>query len=154
MTGLTKFTEAERQDDRWRLREALILQYVERSMVHELNQLVFLQDVAAAQYVAGNDTFSYYHKRAGNLYKLIAGKLQTYMDYGSADADVAQNWLANAKNLWAQVWGDPDDPEKWWNKGEVPEAWKESMTDDERDESGRVGGSAVGRLTARGREGS
>lgn len=152
MLGLAKFTEDERQDDRWRLREALILQHVERSMVRELNQMLFFQDVAAAQYVAGDDTFSYYHKSASNLYKLIAGKLQTYMDYGDMQETSALGFLKTAKQLWAEAWGDPDDPEAWWNKGEMPTAWKEGVIDDEGNDSGRTGGSAVSRLTTRSTE--
>jgi len=76
--GLLTFRESERKDDRWKLREELIMSEVERDVLLGLHSMLHAEDVGAAQYVAGNDVFRYYHERAKKQYASFADLAQPY----------------------------------------------------------------------------
>jgi hypothetical protein len=102
---LTKFAEDERQDDRWRLREELILSEVERDILGEFHRALHLQEALSAQYAAGSEIHNYYYERATKQYHAYANLMLPY------DKHEPTQSVQSLVNLWKQVYGDPDNPE-------------------------------------------
>ncbi|GAG25128.1 unnamed protein product, partial [marine sediment metagenome] len=99
------FSEVERQDERWRIREELLLAEVEREALGDMHRMLHRQETAAAQYEAGSDVFRYYYDRARQQYDAFVKLFLPYMKV------VSTKDLESLAALWKQVFGDPDDPE-------------------------------------------
>jgi len=106
MRGLLKFTEDEQKNDRWRLREAIVMSEVERDIVVQLDTMVHMSESAAAQYVDTN-VFKHHHDKATNVYHKVRATLQPYR-YAVEMSGDTMNALEQA---WIDAYGDPDGPE-------------------------------------------
>jgi len=106
--GLLTFKAIDRRDDRWKLREELILSELERDILLGIHRMLHAEDVAAAQYIAGNDVFRYYHERAKKQYASVASLEQPYdkRDYQFSDE---KSTIDRMIDVWKQEFGDPDD---------------------------------------------
>jgi len=99
--GLLKFTADERSDDRWRLKESIILSEVERDAVVQLNTMVHTAESAAAQYVS-SDVFRHHHDKAVKVYGKVRHLLQPYA-HKSTGANAA-----SLRDMWIKAFGDPN----------------------------------------------
>jgi hypothetical protein len=105
MRGLLKFSADERGDDRWRLREAIILSEVERDSVVKLDMMVHVAESAAAQYVDSN-VFKHHHDKATTVFHKVRAMLQPYK-YSAA---LSENLMDSLTQAWINEFGDPDGP--------------------------------------------
>jgi len=106
--GLVTFTEEEKQDDRWKLREALMLGEVERDALISLHSMLHQQESAAAQYSGGNDIFKHYRDRAREQYVHFA---KLALPYERHDNNLPQAGMDKLAEAWKELYGDPNDPE-------------------------------------------
>ena len=102
--GLLKFTSEERREERWRLREEILLGEVERDVTCELRRLLHNAEVSAAQYSAGGNVFSAHYKNAVVQYESYVKAVMPYKNVqGSCDTTALVD-------LWSAVYGDMHDP--------------------------------------------
>jgi len=105
---MLSFDSASRSDERWRLREALLLEILEREHLTSLHGLLHASEAAAAQYTnpAG---FRHHTAAAERQYRQIAKLLCPYMrvDEQSAVNGSTVNRLMQA---WEAAYGQMDDP--------------------------------------------
>jgi len=106
--GLVSLNEAERSDDRWKLREAVLLSEVEREALMQMHAMVHLEECSAAQYSGGNDIFKYYRDQAREQY---AGFVKLAMPYSKVASGIAKSTMDTLADLWKETFGDPNDPE-------------------------------------------
>jgi len=104
--GLLSFNKEERGDDRWRLREAIILSEVERDTVVRLDTMVHAAESAAAQYVDSN-VFKHHHDKAVSVYHKVRAMLQPY----KYAMEMERGTEETLRQTWIDAFGDPDGPE-------------------------------------------
>jgi hypothetical protein len=101
------FAKDEREDDRWRLREELLLGEVERDTLAKLHEMVHLAEISAAQYVSQN-VFDHHYKAANKQYHAFC---RLAYPYGTDEASVDERTIEALAELWRAEFGDPDSPE-------------------------------------------
>jgi len=105
--GLLQFDSKSRQDDRWKLKEALVLEVVERDNLAKLHELLHLSEVTAVG-SAGGPNSKHHMDAADKQYKRIVELLCPYMDTSSTNSVCSEELLLSA---WEEVYGKMDDPE-------------------------------------------
>lgn len=103
--GLLDFHRSHRLDERWRLKEELILGEVERDISAKLHEIIHLAEACAAQYVSAS-VFEHHYKRAAAEYDVIRGLLRPYVTAASVRKDAAKY-----REIWEDAFGSLDDPE-------------------------------------------
>jgi hypothetical protein len=102
---LLHFTADERQEERWKLREELLLAEVERDIQVDLQQTLHLENVSAAQYSGGNDIFEYYWGKARERFIRYSNLVLPYSKHSTVST------AQTLREAWTAAWGDPNDPE-------------------------------------------
>jgi len=105
--GLVSFDSAERSDDRWQLREEILLSEVERSLLAKLHEMVHLAESSAAQYIS-QSAFDHHYGAAKKQYQAFS---KLMYPFGTDNAALGQNTIEALTKLWVQEFGDPDSPE-------------------------------------------
>lgn len=105
--GLVTFKSDEREDDRWKLREELLLSEVERDVLAKLHEVVHLAEVSAAQYVS-QEVFEHHYRAANKQYHSFS--VLTY-PFATDDKPIDQQTITALTDLWIKEFGDPDSPE-------------------------------------------
>jgi hypothetical protein len=96
-TGFLTFKRADRQEERWKLKEEILLGELERDYLVDLNGMLHAEDVAAAQHVAGDEVFSYYHNQAKERYNQTRGLIRPYSSAKKEEESLAkQGWVQRA----------------------------------------------------------
>jgi hypothetical protein len=104
--GVIDFASSHRSDDRWKLREALVLSEVERKELVELERMLHDEDVHAAQYIAGNSVFQYYWEQAQQRFNTTKRLRTPYLKQAQQQDDPDR-----VAKLWSDAFGDPNDPD-------------------------------------------
>ena len=102
--GLVTFAEEERQEERWRLREEILLSEVEREVLAKLHEVVHLAESSAAQYVS-QSTFDHHYTAAKKQYHALS---RLVYPFGTDERPIDQQTVDSLKALWVQEFGDPD----------------------------------------------
>ena len=103
--GLVRFTEDERRDVRWRLREEILLAEVERELLAKLHEVVHLAESSAAQYVS-QSVFDHHYDAAKQQYHSFS---QLMYPFGTDDRPIDKAVFDTLSELWVREFGDPDD---------------------------------------------
>lgn len=99
-----EFNETERQDDRWQLREEVLIAEVERESLAKLHELLHTAESSMAQYVE-QKIFDHHYKEAQKQYHHVARLLYPYgTDTKAADERI----LDTLEKVWLAEYGDPN----------------------------------------------
>ena len=100
---LIGFTEADRQDDRWKLREELIFSQLEHDARLRLRLALHLEAAIGAQHPAPNVS-EHYRERVREHYQEL---IHLLMSYDISSTRLRQSLIED----WKRIFGDPEDPE-------------------------------------------
>ena len=101
------FIGDEQEDDRWQLREEILLGEVERDTLAKLHEMVHLAETSAAQYVT-QAVFEHHYKAANKQYHAFC---QLVYPYGTDEKSLDEKTIEELTELWCKEFGDPDSPE-------------------------------------------
>lgn len=101
------FRKDEQEDDRWRLREEILLAEVERDNLTKLHDMLHTAESAAAQYVE-QQIFDHHYKAAQKQYQAVSLLL---LPYKTDEKPIDQQVIENLDELWRAEFGDPDGPD-------------------------------------------
>lgn len=106
--GILRFDSESRSDERWRLREALLLEILERENLTSLRKLLHASEIAAAQYTnpAG---FKHHTAAAERQYRHITKLLCPYMQ--TKGDSVPETTVDRLMHAWEAEFGSMADPE-------------------------------------------
>lgn len=104
--GLLNFSHLEQEDDRWRLREEILLAEVEREALAKLHEMIHLAEVSAAQYTEHN-TFEPHYKAAQKQYHAYS---KLMYPFGTDDRSIDKKLVDDLTSMWVNAFGDPDGP--------------------------------------------
>ena len=107
--GALTCSQDEHEDSRWRVREQLILEELDRSILVTLYDKLHRASCAAAQYDAG--TFEYHKEYADQHYNNMCRYLRPYVPVEVEDKQNTEELMAGYKSVWEQTFGDMDNPE-------------------------------------------
>lgn len=97
-----------RLDDRWRLKEAIVLAEVERELHHEMHRLSYEGEIAAAQYVE-QEIFDYHYEKSLEKFDTLEALLLPYADLKPRKLSREER-VRQATELWESEFGKLDDP--------------------------------------------
>ena len=102
--GLLTLSQQEQIDDRWQLREEILLAEVERESLAKLHEMVHLAETSAAQYVDQN-VFDHHYKAARKQYHAFS---KLMYPFGTDDRPIDQQTFDTLRDAWLREFGDPD----------------------------------------------
>jgi hypothetical protein len=101
------FAKEEREEERWRLREEILLGEVERDILAKLHEMVHLAETSAAQYVEQSIFEHHFHAAQAQYHSFS----QLTYPFGTVKKQVDQETKEALIDMWKRAYGDPDDPE-------------------------------------------
>ena len=105
-SGLLGFQRSDRTDERWRLKEEIVLCEVERSIDASLHTLRHTAESTAAQHATA-EIFNHYRDRAEKEYLSIRNLLKPYVGkVGLEPSEV----MGDLKSKWEEAFGSLEDP--------------------------------------------
>ena len=105
-SGLLGFQRSDRTDERWRLKEEILLCEVERSIDATLHTLRHTAESTAAQHATA-EIFNHYRDRAENEYLSIRNLMKPYAAKGATETP---GDMSAVRQKWEDVFGSLDDP--------------------------------------------
>lgn len=103
--GLLSFQRSTKEDERWRLKEEILLGEVERDLSVELHKILHEAESSAAQYVS-QKVFKHHYDRAEEQYNILRDLLRPYLGK-RVDTDDMRELI----DAWEAEFGSLDDPE-------------------------------------------